>query len=319
VSDRSEATFGRFPVPSGEPVTPWLPPGHPSQAPRCLRGVADNPAMPATPRPRFLAIETSTDTLSIALGGGAPAAVVGTFTGPGAARASTTLLPAVQSLLSDAGWALHELDAIVFGRGPGSFTGLRTACAVAQGLAYGAQAVGRPGGVPVLPVDTLLAVADEALQQRLNQGLAVPAVVAALLDARMDEMYVALYAVDASGVALSPLTPPRLCAPPDLGPYLAQQVQPEAAGWLLAGNVFETYGAQISDLPGVRQTALPTAEALLRLAPRLLAAGLAVKAQDALPLYVRDKVAQTTAERETLRLSNLARLAEQAPSAPLDV
>jgi tRNA threonylcarbamoyladenosine biosynthesis protein TsaB len=275
--------------------------------------------MPATPRPHFLAIETSTDTLSIALGGGAPAEVVGIFTGPGAARASTTLLPAVQSLLSDAGWALHELDAIVFGRGPGSFTGLRTACAVAQGLAYGAQAAGRSGGVPVLPVDTLLAVADEALQQQLNQGLAAPAVVAALLDARMDEMYVALYAVDASGIALSPLTPPRLCAPPDLGAYLAQQVQPEAAGWLLAGNVFETYGAQISDLPGARQTALPTAEALLRLAPRLLAAGLAVKAQDALPLYVRDKVAQTTAERETLRLSNLARLAEQAPPAPLDV
>jgi tRNA threonylcarbamoyladenosine biosynthesis protein TsaB len=214
---------------------------------------------------------------------------------------------------------LQELDAIVFGRGPGSFTGLRTACAVAQGLAYGAQAGGRSGGVPVLPVDTLLAVADEALQQRLNQGLAAPAVVVALLDARMDEMYVALYAVDASNVALSPLMSPRLCAPPDLGAYLAQQVPPDAAGYLLAGNVFETYGAQISDLPGARQTALPTAEALLRLAPRLLAAGLAVAAQDALPRYVRDKVAQTTAERETLRLSNLARLAEQAPSAPLDV
>jgi tRNA threonylcarbamoyladenosine biosynthesis protein TsaB len=275
--------------------------------------------MPASLQPRFLAIETSTDTLSVALGGGAPADVVGTFTGPGAARASTTLLPAVQSLLSEAGWALHELDAIVFGRGPGSFTGLRTACAVAQGLAYGAQAGGRSGGVPVLPVDTLLAVADQALHQQLNQNQARPAMVAALLDARMGEMYVALYAVEASGVALSPLTPPRLCAPPDLGAYLTQQVPSGAAGCLLAGNVFETYGAQISDLTGARQTALPTAEALLRLAPRLLAAGQAVQAQDALPLYVRDKVAQTTAERENLRLSHLARLAEQAPPAPLDV
>jgi tRNA threonylcarbamoyladenosine biosynthesis protein TsaB len=277
--------------------------------------------MPAPLAHRFLAIETSTDTLSVALGSGAPGAQTWHFTGPGAARASTTLLPAVQSLLADAGWALHELDAIVFGRGPGSFTGLRTACAVAQGLAYGAQAAGRAGGLPVLPVDTLLAVADDALHQRLTQGQTRPAKVAALLDARMDEMYTALYAVDTSGVALAPVMPPRLCAPADLGGYLHQHMAPSAAGatgCLLAGNVFETYGALLSDLPGERQRALPTAAALLRLAPRLLAAGLAVSAQDALPLYVRDKVAQTTAERENLRLGNLARLAEQVPHAPMD-
>jgi tRNA threonylcarbamoyladenosine biosynthesis protein TsaB len=277
--------------------------------------------MPAPQVPRFLAIETSTDTLSVALGSGAPGAQSWSFAGPGAAKASTTLLPAVQALLADAGWALHELDAVVFGRGPGSFTGLRTACAVAQGLAYGAQAAGRTGGVPVLPVDTLLAVAEEALQQGLIQGRTRPAAVVALLDARMDEMYVALYTVEPSGVTLAPLAPPRLCAPADLGRYLAGHLPPDATqagGCLLAGNVFETYGAQLSDLPGERRQSLPTAQALLRLAPRLLAAGRAVAAQEALPLYVRDKVAQTTAERENLRLSNLARLAEQVPPAPLD-
>lgn len=289
---------------------------------RCGNPVADNRTMPAPRTLRFLAIDTSTDVLSVAVGSGVPDAPLWQHTGPGAAQASITLLPAVQALLSEAGWALHELDALVFGRGPGSFTGLRTACAVAQGLAYGAQAAGRAGGVPVLPVDTLLAVAEEARQQREVRGESQPPVLVALLDARMDEMYVALYANDARGLALSPLAPPRLCAPPDLASYLAQHVPARgslAAGdCLLAGNVFDAYGAQFSDLPGAREVVRPTATALLRLAPRLLAAGAAVAAHEALPLYVRDKVAQTTAEREALRLGHLARLAEQTPSASLD-
>ena len=264
-------------------------------------------ASPASPPLRLLAIETSTDTLSVAVGGGVPGDAPWQHTGPGAAQASATLLPVVQSLLTQAGWALRELDALVFARGPGSFTGLRTACAVAQGLAYGAQGAGRAGGVPVLPVDTLLALAEEARHQRALAGQAPPRVIAALLDARMDEMYVALYACGPLGLDPVPLQPPRLCAPADLGHWLQQHLpagRSLAAGdCLLAGNVFEVYGAQISDLPGERQRALPTADALLRLAPGLLAAGAAVAAQDALPLYVRDKVAQTTVERESIRLA----------------
>ena len=262
----------------------------------------------------LLAFDTSTDTLSIAVQHGD---AVWQHTGPGGAQASATLIPTVRSLMAQASLSFDTLEAIVFGRGPGSFTGLRTACAVAQGLAYGARSDAHPGGLPVLPVDSLLALADEACHQRTQAGQPVPPVVAALLDARMDEIYVALYAHGPQGLSAEPLAPPRLCAPADLGPWLQQHLpagRSLAAGdCLLAGNVFEVYGAQISDLPGERQRALPTADALLRLAPGLLAAGAAVAAQDALPLYVRDKVAQTTAERETLRQAQIARLAEQTP------
>jgi tRNA threonylcarbamoyladenosine biosynthesis protein TsaB len=278
-------------------------------------------ASPVSPPLRLLAIETSTDTLSVAVGGGAPGDAPWQHTGPGAAQASATLLPVVQSLLAQAGWALPELDALVFARGPGSFTGLRTACAVAQGLAYGARRAGREGGVPVLPVDTLLALAEEARHQRALAGQAPSRVIAALLDARMDEMYVALYACGPLGLDPVPLQPPRLCAPPDLGEWL-QQGLPQAltpGDCLLAGNVFHSYGAQFSDLAGERQTTLPSAAALLRLAPALLAAGLAVAAHEALPLYVRDKVAQTTAERERLRLEQLVRLSAPVSAVtPLD-
>ena len=224
-----------------------------------------------------------------------------------AAMASATLLPVVQSLLAEAGWALPELDAVVFGRGPGAFTGLRTACAVAQGLAYGARSDVHPSGLPVLPVDSLLALADEACHQRAQVGQTVPSLVAALLDARMDEIYVALYAHGPQGLSAEPLAPPRLCAPQDLGAYLAQCLPADAGlaegRCLLAGNVFAAYAERLAHVPGQRLLALPSASALLRLAPGLLAAGAATAARDALPLYVRDKVAQTTAERDALRLA----------------
>lgn len=258
--------------------------------------------MPSTAL-QLLAIETSTDTLSVALGRGS--AVLGEHTGPGAAQASATLLPVVQALLAQAALPLHTLDAIVFARGPGAFTGLRTACAVAQGLAYGAQGVGRAGGVPLLPVDTLLALAETARHQRTGAGQTVPRVIAALLDARMDQLYLSLYACTPQGLAHTPLQPPRLCAPAELGDCLRASLPTglslEAGDCLLAGNVFSAYGARLGELPCEREPALPTATALLRLAPSLLAAGGAVAAQEALPLYVRDKVAQTTAERESQR------------------
>jgi tRNA threonylcarbamoyladenosine biosynthesis protein TsaB len=261
------------------------------------------PAVPGQPL-RLLALETSTDTLSLALGTGVPGGPVWQHTGPGGAQASATLLPLLQDLLTQAGWTLQSLDAVVFGRGPGSFTGLRTACAVAQGLAYGAQTPARPGGVPVLAVDTLRALAEEARAA----AEAEPGVIVALLDARMDELYVAPYASGPQG--LRELAPPRLCAPQHLGAYLASCLPADAGlaqgRCLLAGNVFESYGERLADVPGTRIHALPTAAALLRLAPGLLADGAAVAAQDALPLYVRDKVAQTTAEREAIRLTAAA-------------
>ena len=224
----------------------------------------------------LLAFDTSTDVISIAV---AQRGQVWTHTGPGGSQASASLIPAIRHCLAQAGLGFAELDAIVFGRGPGSFTGLRTACAVAQGLAFGAQSRARPGGVPVLPVDTLLAVAEEARHQHGIHR------VVAVLDARMDEVYTAAFEWDGS----------RWHAPDDFG-LMAPQDVTVPAGWTLAGNAFTAYGDRLA--PGAPQVdALPTAAALLRLAPALLAAGGAVPADQALPRYIRDKVAKTTQER----------------------
>jgi tRNA threonylcarbamoyladenosine biosynthesis protein TsaB len=223
---------------------------------------------------KLLAFDTSTEALSVAVAHGGR---VWARSGAGGAQASAMLIPTVLALLGEAGLTLGELDAIAFGRGPGSFTGLRTACSVVQGLAFGA-------GVPVLPVDTLLAVAEEARHRHGAQRIV------AALDARMDEIYTAAY--DFTGAAV-PQPEPQLVSPGQL------HVPP---GWALAGNVFEAYGARLplpADTP--RLPALPTAEALLRLAPALLTAGGAVAAAGALPRYIRDKVAKTTEERSAER------------------
>lgn len=223
---------------------------------------------------RWLAFDTSTDVLSLAVGRGEQTWVQ---TLPGGAQASASLIPAVMDALAQADMPLASLDAIVFGRGPGSFTGLRTACAVAQGLALGAQ-------LPVLPVDTLLAVAEEA---RAQAGKPDTLTVLAMLDARMDEVYSAVYRWSAG--AWTVLSPLQVGAPDRI-------VVPSGTDVLLAGNVFDVYGGRLP--AGPRVQALPTASALLRLAPALWASGQAVPADEAMPLYIRDKVAQTTAERE---------------------
>lgn len=231
---------------------------------------------------RLLAFDTSTDTLSVAVGTGTQ--VLAEHTGAGGAQASVALIPTVQALLAQVGWTLNGLDAIVFGRGPGAFTGVRTACSVAQGLAFAA-------GVPVLPLDTLAAVAQAGLLAARAAGDA-PTHVGALLDARMDEIYVAGYRVE--GDALAPLRAPRLSRPEELAHALEA-----GPGWWLAGNARAVYGerfpAVLAALP--QHPTVPTARALLQLAPAALAAGGAVDAALAQPLYVRDKVALTTAER----------------------
>ena len=230
---------------------------------------------------KFLAFDTSTDVMSVAVTDGTR---VWQHTGPGGAKASTTLIPAILALLADAGLSLGDLQAIAFGRGPGSFTGLRTACAVAQGLAFGANG---GAGIPVLPIDTLMAVAKEARQH--NE----PAYITALLDARMDEMYVQRYACSQAG--LTPLGECTLVRPEDL----------EAdSSTLYAGNVFEVYKTRLP--VGIKSFAcLPTAVAMLHLAPGLAARGQCVAAHQALPLYIRDKVALTTQERDQAKALKL--------------
>jgi tRNA threonylcarbamoyladenosine biosynthesis protein TsaB len=229
---------------------------------------------------KLLAFDTSTDTLSLAVTDGDR---VWQHTGPGGAQASSTLIPSVLDLLAKADLKLADLDALVFGRGPGSFTGLRTACSVAQGLALGAK-------LPVLPLDTLLAVAEEARLRHQPDADALQ--LTALLDARMDEMYVQRFAWAAG--AWSALDACTLRRPEDF--------VPGAAGTLLAGNVFKVYAGRLPAWPAAQcLDALPTASAMLRLAPVLLAAGHGVNADQALPLYVRDKVALTTEERAAVK------------------
>lgn len=230
----------------------------------------------------LLAFDTSTETLSVAVQRGA---LVWEHTGPGGAQASRGLIAAVQALLQQAGLELAQLDALAFGQGPGSFTGLRTACAVAQGLAFGA---GGGRGLRVLPIDTLSAVAEQA---RLQHGAQR---VVAVLDARMDEVYAAhLHWQHGQWRTES-------------GPVLGAPEHVHApAGWTVAGNAQAAYPTRLA--PGAEHVAAqPTAAALLRLAPALLAAGQDVDASGAMPLYLRDKVAQTTAEREALRMGKPA-------------
>jgi len=228
---------------------------------------------------KLLAFDTSTEILSVALTDGAQ---TWQHTGPGAAQASAALIPAILDLLGQAGLQLAQLDALVFGRGPGSFTGLRTACSVAQGLGLGAK-------LPVLPLDTLLAVAEEARFQHRPEAETLQ--FTALLDARMDEMYVQRFAW-ANG-AWSASGDCTLQRPENFVPQ---------AGTLLAGNVFRVYAERLPALlPAQCVEALPTAAAMLRLAPGLLAAGHGVDAAQALPLYVRDKVALTTEERARVK------------------
>ena len=247
------------------------------------------------PKPlQFLAFDTSTDRLSVAVTDGAR---IWQHSGPGGAQASTSLIPAILALLAESGMALGELDAIAFGRGPGSFTGLRTACAVAQGLAFGAN---QGAGIPVLQIDTLMAVAEEARFQRFGAiaNADAPLTVTALLDARMDEMYVQSYEFR-SGSCKS-LKDCELIRP--------EHLVPGASAQLLAGNVFGVYAGRLPAALAGRDCveAYPTATALLRLAPALAAAGHCIDAAQALPLYVRDKVAQTTDERARAKADALA-------------
>lgn len=229
--------------------------------------------------PTLLAIETATETMSIGL------AVDGrmlTDEGVGGAQASTRLLPAILALLRTAGLQMHDLDAVAFGRGPGAFTGLRTACSVTQGLAFGA-------GKPVLPVDTLLVVAEAARAADAGHD------VWAAIDARMDEVYAARYRFD--GLDWHTVQAPAL--------YTAQALSERIAaegGDCLAGNALLAHHLQAGTLATVPHAA-PHATALLELGRAAWRRGEAVDAALALPLYIRDKIALTTAERDAQKLA----------------
>jgi len=238
----------------------------------------------------LLAFDTSTERLAVAV-----LAPSGEHLAdePGGALASAGLLPCIRALLASAGLAQADsnadLQAIAFGRGPGAFTGLRTSCAVAQGLAFGL-------GVPVLPIDSLLIVAEDARGQVAPGG--EPFEVDVLMDARMAQIYAARFAWD--GGRWSTLRPAELITPLALAEAWRQRPPAHVAGSALA-----VFGEQLPQPPAVRQVPVEQgrAAALLRLALLAWRAGEAVDAALGLPLYVRDKVAQTSAERQAERES----------------
>jgi tRNA threonylcarbamoyladenosine biosynthesis protein TsaB len=229
--------------------------------------------------PIILAIETSSELASCALLNGTDAAVL-TRESADVRTHSQAVLPMVQELLRDAGIALADCDAIAFGAGPGSFTGVRTACGVAQGLAFGARK-------PVLPLVTLEAMA-EACRARTGATDVV-----AVLDARMGEVYWAQYRwMDGWQVVREP----ALCAPADVAPE-------PVAGLIACGNGFAAYPeafAAHAFAAGALADILPHARELALLGAAALAAGRAVPADDAQPIYLRNKVAYTSAERQAI-------------------
>jgi tRNA threonylcarbamoyladenosine biosynthesis protein TsaB len=184
-----------------------------------------------------------------------------------------SVLPMVERLLGEAGLRLGGLDALAFGRGPGAFTGLRVAASVAQGLAYGA-------GLPVLPVSNLAALAAAAARRHGSRRIL------ACLDARMQEIYWAPFAVEADSLEL--LSPEALCPPGDLEP-------PAAGPWFGAGSGWGVHGdalkARVSRLEGVDAASAATAGDIARLAERAFKQGLGLPPEQALPVYLRDKVA----------------------------
>ncbi|MRD73802.1 tRNA (adenosine(37)-N6)-threonylcarbamoyltransferase complex dimerization subunit type 1 TsaB [Rhodocyclus tenuis] len=220
----------------------------------------------------LLALETSTDTGSVALWlDGALSERVFVTGEPAGSTHSHTLLPAVRALLDAASLRFADLDGIAFGNGPGAFTGLRVACAVSQGLAAAHD-------LPLIPVSTLEAMALSSGGKR----------VLVALDARMGEVYWGVYC---AGVAQAPLI---VAAPQDVP-------LPEGTGWLACGNGLAAYPVLAERLQA-KATAfqpqlMPAASAVARLAAPRLARGERVAAADAVPVYVRDKVALTVAER----------------------
>lgn len=236
------------------------------------------------PMTRLLAFDTSTDAMSIAL---LTPEGARTRDEAGGAKASATLVPELLALLADAGCRLQQLDAIAFGCGPGAFTGLRTACSVAQGLAFGA-------GKPVVPVDSLLIVAQDA---RTQLGDVAPAELWVAMDARMDEVYAGAYRWCDGRWAVQ--SAPALHTVEALN-ALWRSAPPV----FIAGSALDAFGDRLTlgTATAVRRER-SRAAALIEVAAQLFADGHTVDAVHALPVYLRDKVALTTQEREAVRLA----------------
>jgi tRNA threonylcarbamoyladenosine biosynthesis protein TsaB len=219
---------------------------------------------------RFAAIETSGDWCSVALW--CDGEIV-SLERRAPNRHSELALPLLEKLLGNAGLTASQLDGVAFGAGPGSFTGLRIACGLAQGLAFA-------GDLPVIAISSFEAIAQESGEAR----------VVACVDARMREVYYS--ALEKQAGRWREVVPGQCVAPRDAPP-------PPGGGWAGCGNGFQAYpeflaGTILRKKPEVH----PTAFAVAQLAAPRLAAGEGIDAALAAPVYLRDKVAFTTQELE---------------------
>lgn len=230
--------------------------------------------------PLIVAIETSTELASVAvLSGGR----LFTRESGGVQTHSATVLPMLQQVLAEAGTTLADCDALAFGCGPGSFTGVRTACGLVQGLALGAER-------KVVPVVTLMAMAQAAREAGAGDE------VIAVLDARMGEVYWAQYRYDGRWQLVSP-------------PVLAKAEEVVARNTpAVCGNGLLATPESFAQLDGLARfpQAMPHATQVAQLAAESLARGEWLSPADAQPLYLRNKVALTTEERAIARLAGAA-------------
>jgi tRNA threonylcarbamoyladenosine biosynthesis protein TsaB len=239
---------------------------------------------------RVLALDTSTEYCSVALWH--DGAVIDRCELAGQEH-SELLIDMLDALLKDAGIRLAQVDGIAYGKGPGSFTGVRIACGVAQGLAFGAN-------LSVAGVCTLEALAEASGRTR----------VIAALDARMGEIYHAAY--EKQDGVWATVSEPCLCKPedaPKIGSLLSAKentelTPPPALGenWFGVGSGFVTHGNALNEryagqLLGVDASMVPQAAAIAALGAVQFIAGNGADATQALPLYLRDKVALKTSER----------------------
>lgn len=221
----------------------------------------------------ILAFDTSTEYLSLALWRDGEVLAREQLAGQ---THSSLILPQLREMLDEAGLELADLDGIAFGAGPGSFTGLRIGCGVAQGLAFGA-------GLPVLGVSTLLALAAASGHDK----------VIACLDARMGEVYHAAYLRQEGGWLV--VHEPGLYAPKKVPAV-------QGGGWCGIGSGWAAFGDALAGcysgrVGHIEAAAFPHARDIAVLAAPLFAQGLGKPAHEAAPVYIRNKVALKMSER----------------------
>ena len=231
----------------------------------------------------LLSLDTSTEFLSLAIQAGDTLFTHHQHVGN---ASSELILPQIQALLDAANMQLTDLHGIAFGAGPGAFTGVRIACGVAQGLGFG-------GSIPVVGVNTLLAVAQASGADK----------VVICLDARMGEIYHAAFEKHEN--KWYEISETRVCKP-EAAPILAagaSKINMLEKQWVGAGSGWAVYGEILSsiyvkNLIKTNADITPTAEAILQLAKPIFAAGEAKPASEAAPIYIRNRVALTTQQRE---------------------